>query len=236
MQYIGFTQKYYTLWEVTEDATYTYYKYVQNASMDYNKAIAKYPNAIIDLSLRGHSSFKKLREHMPMCQFQFGKYKGQNYADCTDFDYMKWYYNVTDRDEIKKYVASFLTSNGYFVEDGKAMTKAEYDEYIRIKPFFPKFQTKVENGESFQFKVTKYPQKKYDGICDEERAIVKIPFCKISFKNFEEKEYNGYKYYQPTKMNGLFGGYFKNNVVVIDRYEATKVDNMEYHINVIEWH
>ena len=59
---IGFTNKFYTLWEITEETrplgnghnyVVTHYTYIKNISFDKETALAKYPNAIFDDSLRG---------------------------------------------------------------------------------------------------------------------------------------------------------------------------------------
>ena len=69
MYTIGFTTKFYTLWDVTVDTFTDAYgrkgrrvaaTFIKNVSMDEKAARAKYPDAPVDLSLRGHSSWTRV--------------------------------------------------------------------------------------------------------------------------------------------------------------------------------
>ena len=100
MYTIGFTTKFYTLWDVTvEHFTNAYGRkgervtanYIKNISMDEQAARAKYPDAPVDLGLRGHSSFCRTKwEPLPSDVFPCGMYMGKPIADCTDFGYLYW--------------------------------------------------------------------------------------------------------------------------------------------------
>ena len=100
MYTIGFTTKFYTLWDVTvEHFTNEYGRkgervtanYIKNISMDEQAARAKYPDAPVDLGLRGHSSFCRTKwEPLPSDVFPCGMYAGKPIADCTDFGYLYW--------------------------------------------------------------------------------------------------------------------------------------------------
>lgn len=100
MYTIGFTTKFYTLWDVTvEHFTNAYGRkgervtanYIKNISMDEKAARAKYPDAPVDLGLRGHSSFCRTNwEPLPSDVFPCGKYMGQPITDCSDFGYLYW--------------------------------------------------------------------------------------------------------------------------------------------------
>lgn len=100
MYTIGFTTKFYTLWDVTvEHFTNAYGRkgervtanYIKNISMDEQAARAKYPDAPVDLGLRGHSSFCRTKwEPLPSDVFPCGMYAGKPIADCTDFGYLYW--------------------------------------------------------------------------------------------------------------------------------------------------
>ena len=59
---IGFANKYYTLWQISEDkqnlgngrfSIVTHHTYIKNISFDRQTAIEKYPDAIIDETLKG---------------------------------------------------------------------------------------------------------------------------------------------------------------------------------------
>lgn len=100
MYTIGFTTKFYTLWDVTvEHFTNAYGRkgervtanYIKNISMDEQAARAKYPDAPVDLGLRGHSSFCRTKwEPLPSDVFPCGMYAGKPIADCADFGYLYW--------------------------------------------------------------------------------------------------------------------------------------------------
>jgi hypothetical protein len=108
MRTIGFTEVYYTLWEVgeiyEEPVFYNGLKvgvnykqdvfYVKNLSMDLEKAKAKMVDEkyCIDLELRGHSSFtrttgsniKNREDYYPHDCFSFGRMEGARFIDATD--------------------------------------------------------------------------------------------------------------------------------------------------------
>ncbi len=94
MYTIGFTTKFYTLWDVTvEHFTNSYGRkgervtanYIKNISMDEQAARAKYPDAPVDLELRGHSSFCWTNwEPLPSDVFPCGIYMGKPIAPISD--------------------------------------------------------------------------------------------------------------------------------------------------------
>lgn len=224
MLYIGFTTKYYTLWEATPRKDgYTYYTYIQNLSFDLDKAKAKQPTAIVDLSLRGSKSFRI--KSIPQDGFQFGKYRGERFAECDDIDYMVWYHNVLNDEALKSRVRPTLEGYGYVLNDEKMMKEEEVAYYNKLKAAFPTFQAKISNHEVFRFKCAKNVNA---------NGVMKIPFCKITFPTINEKEYNGKKYYLPTQ-NG-YESRIKGFIVAIDEYEADLIGDMEYAINVIKFH
>tara|TARA_Y100000310_G_C20623396_1_gene784542 strand:+ start:307 stop:1089 length:783 start_codon:yes stop_codon:yes gene_type:complete len=98
-QVIGFAEKYYTLWEVYPCARVVYssdgpmaregtqYNYIQNLSMDLEKAESKLEGDYkIDLYLRGGRSFWKARQvfEAKADEFSFGLLKGQKISDSDD--------------------------------------------------------------------------------------------------------------------------------------------------------
>lgn len=131
MKTIGFTSKYYTLWEVSKDdfttsdgrkATKVTAVYIKNVSMDKNTAIAKHPDAVVDLSLHGHSSFTRI-EVAPMVWdaevFPCGQYVGQPIAECTDLDYLYWcidtYHVIEHDDDVRRAIAiDVLVASGKY--------------------------------------------------------------------------------------------------------------------------
>ena len=87
MYYIGFSNKYYTLWNIEEETrslgngcnyVITHYWYVKNISFDKDKAFAQYPEAVFDENLRGMTrSWSSRPKEVWTCVdvFRFGKYK-----------------------------------------------------------------------------------------------------------------------------------------------------------------
>ena len=113
---IGFTNKYYTLWNISKPYTvfnglYTVtkqdYQYIQNLSYDFDTAKQKMTeqygdrNWEVDLDVRGKSkSFSKsLSIKYNEGVFLFGKYKGSSFDEISDFDYKQWYWNETKESE-----------------------------------------------------------------------------------------------------------------------------------------
>lgn len=141
MKVIGFTNKYYTLWEVSEPyivyvSRFEYYEkqdfgYIQNLSMDLEKAKAKLEGSDyrIDLELKGQSSFTRQSEKINNCPinlFAFGKYSGQDIMQVNDLPYAKWYYEQTQNELAKQ----FLLYNGYTEYENRITTQEERDFLI----------------------------------------------------------------------------------------------------------
>lgn len=212
MEYIGFTTTYYTLWEVTNDGKYCHYRYKQNLSKDFDKAKAKAPHAFIDLTLRGHSSFKVL-----IPTFLFGKYKGQQINECNDFDYMKWYHNISKVDDVKKVIRPILIENGYKLWNGKLLcTEKEYEYQNMLAEKFPIFEKKINNGESFKFYNSKYP-KSFVNENGMKQKELNIPFCKLIFKE---------NAFIPSN----------KTLITITDYSAILIDDMTFEIIVNDFH
>lgn len=128
---IGFTNKFYTLWDIQIDLEYssesflpneiTRYTYLQNLSFDKDEAInkaknkgCKYLEPNHDLYGRNSSweIIKKLYSTLPQSKspfFEFGKYRDTKIIDCNDKDYILWYFNKTEN----RYAKSFLLNLGY---------------------------------------------------------------------------------------------------------------------------
>lgn len=140
MYTIGFTSKFFTLWDVTvEHFTNAYGRkgervtaaYIKNVSMDEQTARAKYPDAPVDMSLRGHSSFTRTNwEPLPSDVFPCGKYAGEPIAECSDWSYLYWAVDTQmlcgeSRDIA---VAVLLKSGEYAEYNGRLLTAARVAE------------------------------------------------------------------------------------------------------------
>mgnify|MGYP003605985961 FL=1 len=149
---IGFSNKYFTLWEVTTTTEFknfdglrlpyqkTYFHYLQNLSMDEKEAKRKaifkgVENFEIDFDLYGrNASFSKRQElfsKIPSDKsffFEFGRLKGQKIQDCNDFDYLFWYFQETQNEPSK----NRLIENGFEEIDGQVV-HAEHAKKIKLR-------------------------------------------------------------------------------------------------------
>ena len=154
MKRIGFANKYYTLWDVSEETVYRTvndvhfasgtkitFTYYQNLSTDLDKAISKAKSMgvtilEVDEGLRGKtrsfSSVKNRNDIYNDNQFKFGRYEALQISDCEDVDYLVWYFGETDSKVAAEHVVSLDDS---YIFDGKSllsrkeqlMKNAEYD-------------------------------------------------------------------------------------------------------------
>lgn len=136
METIGFASKFYTLWDVTREHFTNEYgrrgervtaTYIKNVSMDEQTARAKYPNAPVDMTLRGHSSWTRTQwEPLPSDVFPCGQYMGKPIAECRDFGYLYW---AVDRNmlcgESREIAVDALLKSGEYVYYAGILMKAE---------------------------------------------------------------------------------------------------------------
>ena len=134
MEKIGFATKFYTLWDVTiENFTNEYGRkgttvtavFIKNISTDLDKVRAKYPRVEVDMSLRGHSSWRRTYwEPLPEDVFPCGKYQGQPIAQCCDFGYLFWAVKNYMLDGVRAEIAEdvLINSGEYAYYDGEIMT------------------------------------------------------------------------------------------------------------------
>lgn len=122
---IGFTNKFYTLWNHTSEEIYKMdsygkyhvigvnhkYRYIKNISFSLDKVKQLYPDTTIDMELRGTKSFMYNEKYdLPKGYFWFGKYYGKKYEDIieSDFNYCIWVareYTIPEIKEHPKYIA-----------------------------------------------------------------------------------------------------------------------------------
>lgn len=158
---IGFSTKYFTLWNVdtrTEWKTIdgfnfpyqvTYFNYIQNLSMTEEDAIKKAilhgcENLEVDAELYGrNSSWSKQRELFSRIPsnvsyfFEFGKYSGKPIKDTNDSQYLFWYFQETRNIHCKSRLLAefgFVEMNGSLVHGELArriLRQEEVCEQIR---------------------------------------------------------------------------------------------------------
>ena len=122
---IGFARKYYTLWDYSvsyrTDARGVNYKtehyvFLRNASMNKEKALAKYPDAEYCEDLRGRTrSWDYEKRIIEPNKFHVGKYSGILFSACTDYSYMMWFYNNCATTEQMDNIAAVCVPEGYEV-------------------------------------------------------------------------------------------------------------------------
>ena len=161
---IGFSTKYFTLWDVKETTEFQRieglnlpyqkisYCYVQNLSMDETEAKRKaifkgVENFEIDFDLYGrNASFetrKELFSKIPSDKsffFEFGKFKGQAIKDCNDIDYLFWFFNESQNIHAK----ARLLENGFEDVEGQVV-HAEHTKKIKLRDLvFSELKSKKE--------------------------------------------------------------------------------------------
>ena len=149
-QIIGFGDNYYTLWEQAGNGSPVY---IKNISKDFETAKSKYPDAEVDLSLKGvcWGSFDSVQKERFDDRFNFGKYEGIQFAICTDYNYMKWYSERISKDTQEwKNLADVMVAAGYVICDGWIMTKESYEEYMREEAIRAEFASLIENNLPFE--------------------------------------------------------------------------------------
>ena len=207
---IGFSNKYFTLWEKGMDHWY----YVKNISMDEETAKAKYPGLEVDRSFRGNRPIAFTKVEIPPFEGKFtkGRYKGNKVKNHADEDYMKWYvengvYSTNEEKEaIIKEVESFgnwkweVQKYDYVDSDGeyrygtiesftRVVPQEELDERERVINglLSGTFEVLMEKNLDGQGRYTYYD--KFDN------------WYEFIFGDFKEMYYAGYSYGLPL-ING----------------------------------
>ena len=213
---IGFANKMYTLWSKTFIETnrggFNTYKFIQNISKDLEVAKNKYPNAEIDLTLRGHREITRMVFEKPKYnddEFSFGKYAGEKIAESTDYKYLAWYYGQIEHDTTRKeIIKSILEPLGYgFRGELCIMDPETYKYYLEEKAIEEAAKKMVESG-NIEF-VPEY-NIDYEGEINVDGILYR-------FENFQEFFYSGYEYYLPV-LNGK-SKRIKNKKVIVTEFE-----------------
>lgn len=230
MKVIGKANKFYTLWEISEDVrqmrdgrsyTVTHCCFIKNLSFDKEAAMAKVPGAEVDETLRGHHSFERVQyPEPPADEFRFGKYSGTKVADCTDIEYLAWVWNSAEEmfsEEVKPIVESKLAAAGYrklhdthYYSDPATVAawEAEQEE-------LDEFIDSLSDG---KVEVTLAGNLDEDGTACLHNGKVVIKFNEIA-----EYYYKGYNYYLPLDSKGK-AKRIKNKTLVITPKDIQIVD------------
>lgn len=207
---IGFTTKFFTLWDVTvENFTNEYGRkghivtaaFIKNISMDEQTARAKYPDSPVDFTLRGHSSFRRTDwEPMPCDVFPCGKYKGQAIAECSDWPYLYW---AVDTEmlcaESRDIAVSVLLKSGRYAEyDGKVMPMESVNELLMEDAARDEIAAAIDlNGYVELLNVSNikaWNENEYGSETGVDRVNLIWDHSAI-----ERFEYNGWEYFLPIK-------------------------------------
>ena len=228
---IGFANKYYTLWNITEESkplcngcnyVVTHYTYIKNISFDKETALAKYPNATLDENLRGKtaswSSLPKEVWDNVNC-FRFGKYK-YNFINSTDVKYLEWYWNQLPLGDHKDYVSSYLEGLGYEIrswgDDHQYLMSPEALENEKENDrIVNSLEEKLNKGEIIEFTSERNPDMDGD---------IRIGNVIYHFNEVKENWYHGFDYYLPV-VNGKQKR-IKNKKLTITKYTYSRTENI----------
>lgn len=203
MLQIGFANKYFTLWDVSQmmngEREQTFCSYIQNLAFKLEDAQAKAKamgatELEPDESLKGSSSFWRNyepQEYIPETfepwQFTYGRYKYDDIRESSDVDYLKWYH--CDNSEGNQFTAPRIL---------------EMDSNMVI--YFKRLMT-LEEKENAQERFKMERMIKKIGYCDtvitsnigEHREIyTEVGLFILGDKySFKTMEYNGYDYRLP---------------------------------------
>jgi len=210
MYTIGFTSKFFTLWDVTvEHFTNAYGRkgervtatYIKNVSMDEQAARAKYPDAPVDMTLRGHSSFTRTNwEPLPSDVFPCGKYVGEPIAECSDWSYLYWAVdtNMLCGESRDIAVSVLLKSGNYGEYDGRVMPMERVNELLAEDAARNEIAAAIDlNGCVELLNVSNIKDWDKNGFGSETGVDrVNLIWERAAIERFE---YNGWEYFLPVK-------------------------------------
>lgn len=206
MKYIGKSNKFYTLWDVYSETRHTqrgeaykvtHHQYIKNISFDKDIAMSKHPDAVLDENLHGHSSWTSVDyPKLPVDEFKAGKYRGDKIAECTDYQYLHWAYDLGyiipyDAREI---VLGILESQGYRkINDTHIATPEEVERIEKSYTECEEAQKTLEEFGSIKIIAVKNL---------DEFGNLSIGNIEFNFPNYKELEYRGYHYGLPIDSTG----------------------------------
>ena len=236
---IGFANKFYTLWYITEESkplgngcnyVTVHHTYVKNISFDKATALAKYPDAILDETLHGQyrsfDSFKTVWDNVDT--FRFGKYQYMKIDTNTDTSYIAWYWDQV-YDEHKAFVGEVLKSRGYEIrkwDSGSEYLMSPEDleaEKVR-EASMASTMAVLNRNEPFEITFDHNPS--CYGNCRIEDVL-------YHFQQVHENYYQGYDYYLPV-LNGKQKR-IKNKPLIIKDYTFRKEDNGLVTVEILDF-
>lgn len=250
---IGFSTQYYTLWDVNFQVTYdgqgrpyynTYYMYIQNLSIDLDKATQKAikkgcQDTEIDHELFGRNTyfetkkpmFTELTKHNAY-YFCFGKYYDTGIIVNNDVKYLGWYFQQTRNLIVEKRISDL----GYMFFGEELIQKSEFLDRVTMQQIAHDFETKTfETGKLTINDIQKNLD--YNG-----NLFIKVPVAqykentvyssfKIRFPQYKEMVYQDFMYALPMvgdKGKKIKGKNLKLNLLCLNRqfneYEVTSFE------------
>ena len=220
---IGFANKYYTLWEYSEEVMESSrgkffikrYKYRHNLSFDKERAFAKFPEAVFDETLVGRrGSWSTSSRIIDDDKFHVGKYANKLFTEVDDYDYMMWFANNCCNEAQKSILIPILINQGYGYIPGDSYLKSPKDieEYRKEQEKTNYGKSKLEQGIPFIVTFTR-------NLNDDGEYFVEPLGITVKFPNFNIYYYEGFPYGLPCDNKGK-GKRIKNRQVMIGQYIA----------------
>ena len=233
---IGFANTMYTLWTVSIEDRYfgdnryavECYKYQKNISKDIDKVKEQYPNVKIDLTLRGHSSFERVRvnenEQLNNDEFWYGRYKGIPIDESADDNYIIWYWSSKEDDENRKFAQQVLEDRNYHLVDNIWLSNSAYNEYLDRKEYANELINNFNSEGYIETRINRNPNEDGELFIGNKSLIIK-------FSEVKEMYYNGYEYYLPVingktkkvkNKNVRIYGTIEDNIINVSNIEIIK--------------
>ena len=222
---IGFSGKYYTLWEgkvVTRQMdwgfeTRRYYSFRKNLGKNLPKIQAAYPGVEVNEKLNGHrrnfEEFDKRIISSPE-HFHFGKYARKRIDECEDLSYLEWYIEqITEDKPHLEVVTKYLEQNGYEISwCGKLiylLNPVEVKKRNLVKDKYKDILKKLETREPIHIA----PERNLNSVGEYYNSAMEITY---KFKDYVTNYWDGYVFVLPT-INGK-GKRIKFKNVTITKY------------------
>lgn len=239
MLQIGFSTKYFTLWDVNSGTEYsgssgqyaynvTRFTYIQNLSLKEDKAIEKAKgfgctelSVNDDLYGKSGRSFEKrtrIEKTFELHQFTFGKYEGDDIRESNDISYLKWYFGETKLLLVAERICELDTS--YSIHNKELVTEEQMKSILSIKAI----KRKLKKTGSIQLEMTRNLN---------DHGMIDIDGISYYFNDYVMREYNGYGYGLPT-LNGK-AKRVKNKLIevkvefgIVDDWDVWKVTEWSF--------
>jgi hypothetical protein len=204
MLQIGFSTKYFTLWNVINETQYsgdrgqyaynvTKFQYIQNLSLNEEKAKEKAKGfGVKDLSVnddlygKSGKSWEKreriVKTYEPF-QFRFGKYEDEDIRKSDDVDYLKWYFGETDNMIAAERMVEL--DDSWSIVDGELLTATQV-EGVELKK-------SIEVGLKKTGKIVVFVDRNID-----DHGSFYVDGVSYIFDDIVERWYRDYPYYLPV--------------------------------------